>query len=260
MSVGLHGWTVVVTRPEGADGPLSSLLRQHGARVLLAPTLEIGAPRQSGPMDEAVARIESYDWIVLTSARAVAALAERLPGPPVGPRIATVGPSTTRAAEEAGWSVRLEGPGSGGAALADALLQSGAESGTRVLFPRSSRARQELGDALRVAGWTVDDVVAYEARIPDEAPMSLGSASTANAVTFTSPSAVDGWQALLGDRFCGSLAEPHVVAIGTTTQDRLQAAGVTSHRAPEATFEGIVRCLLALRTSLADPTSSRSAT
>lgn len=245
MSGDLAGWAVVVTRPENADGPLSVRLRRNHARVLNLPTIEIGPPDDTDPLDAACAAIDGYDWVIFTSARAVEALAARVSGEP-STRIASVGPATTRAIENQGWSVTLEGPGSGASGLASALLER-LDGTRRLLFPASAIAGSELTDTLGASGCTIDRVVAYETRPRSDTGAQPTGPPRADAVTFTSPSAVDGWTHLFGTDPRPSLATTRVVAIGDTTLERLNSFGVRAHRAAEATLDGIVDRLLELR-------------
>ena len=70
---------VLVTREEPENGPLSRALVDRGARVLLLPLLETRPPAHPEELARAATRIESYDWVFLTSARAVSALAHAVP-------------------------------------------------------------------------------------------------------------------------------------------------------------------------------------
>ena len=70
----LHGQVIAVTRmrdqAEGLSGQLASL----GAEVIEAPTLEIGPVEDYTAVDEALAALSRYAWLVVTSANGVDAL------------------------------------------------------------------------------------------------------------------------------------------------------------------------------------------
>jgi len=78
---------VVVTRAESADGPLSRELRSLGLEVLSWPAVSVTAAA-SGALDAALARLDSFDWIVFASRHAVAAVLERQRKPPAQLRLA----------------------------------------------------------------------------------------------------------------------------------------------------------------------------
>jgi len=166
---GLRGRTVVVTRDEGADGPLTSELEGRGAQVLHWPTVRISPPENTTRLDAALESLGGYDWIVFTSARAVTAVFERLPAPRVLPsslRIAAVGPGTSLALRDAGWCPEVEPEDHSSIALVRALASRGVAGG-HVLFPASSLAGRALVEGLSEEGASVDDVVAYRTvRLP----------------------------------------------------------------------------------------------
>lgn len=281
---------MVVTRAEGPGGRLGSAFVGAGARVLRVPTVEIGPPRDPKPMDRAVERLADYDWVVFTSGRAVDALADRIDAlageidaladradapagqgdVPAGPeddhagradrlpasvQIAAVGPSTADRARAAGFPVRSVGDGSGGEALARRLVAEGVGEGARVFFPTSSRGRRGLEEVLADAGAVVDRVVAYETRIRTFDPVAVPRLRDADVVTFTSPSAVEGWHSAMGDDPARFLS-PSVryVVIGGTTGAAATEAGIEVVEAGEASFEGMVH---AVRRMVEEESSAR---
>ncbi len=65
----LFGRRVVVTRPRAQAGPLREALRAAGAEAVEVATIEIVDPEDGGAaLGEAVGRLSSYDWVVVTSA------------------------------------------------------------------------------------------------------------------------------------------------------------------------------------------------
>jgi uroporphyrinogen III methyltransferase/synthase len=226
---------VVVTREEGREGALSDRLAALGASVWPLPCTATAAPVDPEPLDTALAALADFDWLVVTSARTVEALLER-PGWPAAwtvaarPRVAAVGHATAARLRDAGVPVACEGRG-GGATLAQALLDSGAGlRGARVLWPRSDRARPELGQALRAAGALLSDPVAYRTRAarPDDLERFLAAldAGRIAAVTFASPSAASGLAELLPGRDLARLRGRTLVAsIGPATSAALAERG-----------------------------------
>jgi uroporphyrinogen III methyltransferase/synthase len=121
-----------------------------------------------------------------------------------------------------------------GAALATALAAH--VRGRLVLVPRAADGRPELCDGLRAAGAEVVAPIAY--RTLTAAPGSLSrlgallAAGKIDAVTFASPSAVQGVVAGLGLE-APRLASTLLGAIGPTTAEALRAAGFTAGVVPE---------------------------
>ncbi|HZC45027.1 MAG TPA: uroporphyrinogen-III C-methyltransferase, partial [Candidatus Acidoferrum sp.] len=74
----LFGRTIVVTRARAAALEFATALRSLGAEVVEFPTIETAEPRSYAPLDRAIKRIESFEWIVFTSATGVESFVERL--------------------------------------------------------------------------------------------------------------------------------------------------------------------------------------
>src|SRR5690348_18152867 len=105
----LAGRVVIVTRAEHQAAALEALLRAEGATVYRYPCLAIAPPDNLVPLDDALraAMAGQFDWLALTSANAVDAVAQLLAalglpsGALAGLRVAAVSPSTAGVAEEA---------------------------------------------------------------------------------------------------------------------------------------------------------------
>ena len=244
MGVDLDGWTVVVTRAEGPGGALASAFREAGADVLFLPTVEIGPPDDPAPLEVSLDELEDFDWVVLTSPRAVDALVQRGAVISEGTDVAAVGSATAERAEAAGFPVRLTGEGGGAEALAEALIAHGVGRGARILFPASSRARRDLPRLLSGAGVEVRQVEAYRTRTRSFHPEAVTGLARADVVTFTSPSAVEGWYAGPGGDPARFMADGvRYVVIGETTAAALAAHEVEAVVAPDTSLEGMVEAV-----------------
>ena len=258
---GMRGRTVVVTRDEGADGPLTAELERRGARVLHWPTVRIAPPEDPAPLDAAIRDLGSYDWIAFTSARAVSAVLGRCSheSPPTTLRIAAVGAGTARALRDAGWPVDVEPEDHSSIALVRSLVEADV-AGARVVFPASSLAGRGLVQGLTEAGAAVDEVVAYrtvrlplgpEARrwsaslLEEEVGAAGSGQAEVDAICFASPSAVEAWLDGLGPvRFAEVGRRVLVAAIGATTAAALRNAGcVDLVVAEESTFPALAHTL-----------------
>ena len=99
--------TVVVTRAAEQQGEARELLEAKGANVLDLPALVIVPPDHWGPLDDALADLDNFHWLVFSSANGVLAVEQRLQRQqrslcrlPKGLKIAAVGRKTARLLEE----------------------------------------------------------------------------------------------------------------------------------------------------------------
>jgi uroporphyrinogen-III synthase/uroporphyrinogen III methyltransferase/synthase len=190
----MAGRRILVTRASHQAGKLSEALRALGAEPIEVPVLEICPPASFASMDAALQRLDCYDWLVLTSANAVLALARRAAelaiGFPAALKVATVGKSTAAAARDAGLNVTIVPVSYVAESLLEPLLAH--SSGQRILLARAVVARDLIPDALRQAGSQVDVVDTYQNLLPKAAPQQLRSALDAgiDAAAFTSSSSV----------------------------------------------------------------------
>jgi uroporphyrinogen-III synthase len=242
---------VVVTRAEGADGPLSRALKALGLKVLLWPAVSITAG-DSGPLEAALRAGGSFGWIVFASRPAVAAVLERLAVPPTGVRIAAIGRATAQVLRQRGWPVDLmpDEANAGALIAAFAARRTEADRGVRILYPASSRALPTVGAGLKALGFEVTQVEAYRtepASLDVEGCRAWIRRRAVGAVTFASPSAVIELRRALGDEdFALLLTRARPVAIGRTTARELTRQGVTPVISASATLESLA--LTALRT------------
>ncbi|MBM4285462.1 MAG: uroporphyrinogen-III C-methyltransferase [Deltaproteobacteria bacterium] len=249
----LWGKTAVVTRTREQASALVELLAAAGARCLTVPTLEIGPPDDSGPLDRAIADLNTYRWVIFTSANGVTAFFQRLYHLGWDVRalgkcsLAAIGPATAQALQERGLMADLV-PGSFVAEeLAQALIRR-LEPGARVLLARAQVARDALPEMLRRAYIHADVVPVYHARRPDAVPPEARAALEAGRVdllTFTSSNTVKHFAALVGEARLRELAKDAVVAaIGPITAKTLREYGITPHIIPpEFTIPALVTAI-----------------
>ena len=109
----LAGRRILVTRALHQAGKLSEGLRALGAEPVEVPVLEIRPPADFAPLDAALKQIDNYDWLILTSANAVRAVAERAAELGISLeqsarlKVAAVGEATAEAARKAGLHVQF---------------------------------------------------------------------------------------------------------------------------------------------------------
>ncbi len=199
-SLPLAGRRVLVTRALHQAGKLSDGLRALGAEPVEVPVLEIRPPASFDLLDAALRKLDGYDWLILTSANAVRALAERAAAlgivlvQPASLKVAAIGEGTAEAAHRAGLHITFVPV----TYVAESLIQGLLErdrfrtAGQKILLARAAVARDVIPDALREAGAEVQVVDAYRNALPEAAPEQLRAALAGgiDAATFTSSSSV----------------------------------------------------------------------
>jgi uroporphyrinogen-III synthase len=242
-------WPVVVTRDEPADGPLSRELRALGLTVLGWPVLSIGPAVDARPLEQALRRLNQFDWLVFASQHAVAAVVGRVPVPPAYLNIAAVGTRTAQALNDAGWTVSVV-PDEQSAEGLVALLAPQLTPGAQILFPAGSRSLPTLRTGLTAAGATVTQVEAYTT---DAATLDVCACHdwverrAIGAVTFTSPSAVAELDRALGPAAFDKLLEgATAITLGPTTARTLASRGYPSVLAMPPTLTGMAHTTLRL--------------
>ena len=264
---------ILVTRSPHQASELADALRALGADPILIPTIELTAPTTYAPLDEALAHLDHFHWLLFTSANAVEAFHRRLfskegtsategasaaegasategtsttegssakeaasaaegtstnqvpqgfslgfhrPGkegalapevcfPSPGPKIASIGPATTRALQAIGLTPTLIPEKAIAESLATALLPHALQpdgTPTRFLLIRAEAARDHLPETLRAAGAEVTIAPAYRTIIPESSIDAIQTlfADPKNhpaAITFTSSSTAENLFALL---------------------------------------------------------------
>jgi uroporphyrinogen-III synthase len=234
-SKALRGRRVAVTRALEQSEALADALRQAGAEAIPLPMVKFGPPDDFAPLDAALRHAGDFDWVLFTSQNAARALQDRcvkldLPIAKifVGVKIAAVGPASAEAARAAGLDVVYVASKYQGVALANELGDR--LKAKRVFLPRSDRANQDLVEALAGHGAVVKDVIAYKTELPSEnevAKIRVELELGVDAVLFFSPSAVNHFRAVVGEREFTKLSETSsFAAIGPVTEDALREAGV----------------------------------
>ena len=204
----LFGRVIVVTRARASASEFATRLRRLGADVIEFPTIETAPPRSYAALDRAIKRLDSFDWIVYTSANGVERFVERLKARGVDIRelgrasIAAIGPAT--GARLADFALRVTAvPEEYRAERIVTAIGAGKIRGKRFLIPRAEVAREALPEILRDRGAKEVLVVpAYRTIKPKGAQVEriremLASAAI-DIVTFTSSSTVTNFCEMLG--------------------------------------------------------------
>lgn len=221
----LFGKRIIVTRPRAQAGSFVELLEGYGAEVLLCPTIETVPLESYARLDEALAEIATYAWLIFTSVNGVNYFFTRLRDRrqdirTLGAvRIAAIGPETARAVE----SFHLRVDAVPQEYRAEAVIPVlGQLQGQRILLPRAAEARAVLPKELAALGAQVDEIAVYRTirppRTKAEELQGLLEQGTIDLVTFTSSSTVRNFVALLPkDDLRALLGSTQIACIGPIT-------------------------------------------
>lgn len=201
----LAGKTVLVTRAAEQSSTFAQLLQQQGARVIEMPALEIRPPASWQPLDDAIARLSTFNWLILTSSNGVDFFFERLAAlgkdlrALAGMKIAVVGKKTAAALKNRHLQPDFIPPDF----VADSLCEHFPEplEGKQILFPRvETGGRDVLVREMRDRGATVTEVPAYQSACPDRISsiaLEALQSQTVDIITFASSKTVQNFYHLL---------------------------------------------------------------
>jgi uroporphyrinogen III methyltransferase/synthase len=240
----LLGRTILITRAASQSGDLRTGLEAHGARVLECPAIEIVPVDDWTAVDRAAANVNSYQWIIFTSANAVDHFMPRvsLQGVVCEVPIATVGTSTARKLQE--WNLSASRiPAS---FRAEGLLEAFPADlrGEKILIPRAAAARKVLPEELRRRGATVDVVTVY--RTVNLKPNLLEE--KIDVIVFTSPSAIRSFAESFGEELSVRLQEIPIAVIGPVAREAAESVGLKVAIQPDrATVQDLIESIRAAK-------------
>jgi uroporphyrinogen III methyltransferase / synthase len=272
----LLGARVMVTRPANGPDPLAERLRALGAEVIVQPAIEIAPPADWRPVDDALTRLDEFDWLVFSSANGVRCLWERLLARSAGvppallqadvspatqsrrdahapsgmpvirfPKLAAIGPGTAEELARHGWRADLVPEQFRAESLAEALTAEAA--GKRFLLARASRGREVLAEQLTAAGAVVEQVVVYSSTDVSEADpqaAALLRAGKIDWITVTSSAIARSLARLFGV----DLRRAKLASISPLTSSVLRELGYEpAAEAVEFTLAGLTAAIAAQR-------------
>ena len=248
----LFGKRIVVTRARDQADALAARLHALGAEVLELPTIEIQPAADYTALDQAIAELACYDWLIFTSANGVRFFLERMDRSRADLRslraqICVIGPATRAAVEALHLKVDLMGK----EYVAEGLLEAFAAhdlGGKRVLLPRAAVARDLVPMELARRGARVDVVEAYRTNVPVDALARARELFTAprrpDCITFTRSSTVQNFVTAAG---ASALEGVRVATIGPVTSNTARTLGIgVNAEAQPYTVDGLVTAILQL--------------
>jgi len=242
----LFGQRIVLTRAEEQAGESAEQLRRLGAEVIAAPTIEIVEPSSWAPIDAAIAKLETYDWLIFTSRNGVERFLARLDASErdlraVKGSIAAIGPATAEALAQARLKVDCRPQEFVAESLLDAL--DAELTGKKILIARAEVAREVLPEELRRRGASVNVAPVYRTVVPDSATLHKSMAEKKpDWVTFTSSSTVRHFIEMVGKE---ALADTRIASIGPITSATLRELGIEpTVEAEPHTMDGLIAAIV----------------
>ncbi|MHC5673137.1 uroporphyrinogen-III C-methyltransferase [Nostoc sp.] len=260
----LTGKTILVTRSVAQSSQFSDRLIASGATVIEMPTLEIGPPSSWEALDNAIADLSDFDWLILTSSNGIDYFFERLIAQGkdtralAGVKIAVVGEKTAHSLKQHSLQADFIPPNF----VADSLVENFPDQldGKKVLFPRvESGGREVLVKELTVKGAKVIEVAAYQSccpnGIPPVAELALQNRKV-DVITFASSKTVQFFCQLTNQIFSHDsdasqfLEGVCIASIGPQTSKTCHALfGRVDVEAQEYTLDGLTQALITWATN-----------
>ena len=250
----LFGRRIVITRTRQQASRLRVMLAEIGADVLEAPTIELVPPSDWTSVDQWIARMDQFDWLLLTSVNGVLALADRLNYLGLDSRhlasvkIGVIGDATEATVyRHLGIRADLVPPHYVSESLAKTLITNHDVRKKRILMLRADLARTDLRRLLTEAGASVTDVTIYETKRPGKLPDDVINAlrqGEAHWITFTSSSTAQNMASLLAGE-TGLLDRVRIASIGPITSRTIRGLGwPVAVEAVPSNLEGLVEAIL----------------
>lgn len=248
----LFGHRVLVTREHPGD---LEKLEDLGAEIIEFPTIKIVPPEKWDELDRGIDSIETYDWLIFTSANAVKYFFARFFDRDrdirdlKGLKICSIGSKTRSNIRKFGIKTDLIPEKFNAEGLIDSFSKeagiNGPErlKGVRFLMPRAEVAGEVLPEGIRELGGEIDVVTAYRAvksallgkrlkRFLKEGKISVA--------TFTSAATFNNFISIIDHNVDELLKGVSIAVIGPITASAVEKAGFSVDIMPEeATVEAL---------------------
>jgi uroporphyrinogen-III synthase len=211
---------VLNTRPRAQAAELSRLLQHAGFEAVEAPAIEVASAWEPADLEDVRRDLVegAFDWVVLPSQNAGAAVSDVLVGSTVvcGSQTArALGLQPTHRLDRFSASAALD------------VLRPLIVPGQRVLIPRAAEGRDDWLDDLVALGASVHAPIAYRTVAVDPAVLRAAGErlleGQIDTVTLCSPSA---FQSMLSAFGRAALAGVPLLCLGETTADAVRRAGL----------------------------------
>ncbi|MFA7421975.1 MAG: uroporphyrinogen-III synthase [Melioribacteraceae bacterium] len=230
--------TILVTKgKKEAEKHFASLLSE-GVRILFFPTIKIQPVKDSPELNESLAEINKFDWLVFTSSNAVEAFHEAAKDINLDKiRVACVGTETAERCGDKNIKVDIIPNEFSAAGLIKEFSKIDLAC-RKVLIPGSSLSRRELNAGLTELGAEVVSVAVYDVAENDLADLKYEfeqiKTKRPDVFVFTSPSSFRNYLSLLKiDNAALYFSGAVICTIGTTTEAAIRNFGINVNIVPE---------------------------
>lgn len=241
----LGGRRVLLTCSESLQAKAAQAVHDFGGSPVSFPLIRL---RPTGDIQDAVRRLESFAWLVVTSPSSARCLLAALDALRIDrrrlPALAVCGSGTAEVFAAAGLFPRLVPPAEFGAEAMTDLLVRNLPAGSEILRLRSDKAEDKLAEQLRMNGYPTTDCIAYR-----NEPTTATELPEHDDIVFASASAVE----VFGRKWGAErLGRQPVACIGQPTRQALRALGVEPAAVGfEATIPGCIEALAAYHVNCA---------
>ena len=254
----LFGTRILVTRARSQAAEISELLMAYGGEPIECPTIEFIPPTNWDKADEAIAQLETYHWLILTSVNGVQQFMQRLwhNGRDArvlhGVKVCCIGPRTAQELEKFGVKPDVIPAEYQAEGVLEVMKEAGVD-GQRVLIARAAQAREILPVELQRVGAEVYVIPVYQTVLPQsevEAIKARFLARGIEMVTFASSSTVRNFVAMFGgpEELKKILQHTIIGCIGPITAETAREQGLqVDVLARQNTIPALVEALVEFR-------------
>ena len=221
---------IIITRAQEQTSEARKIFSQNGAEVFDLPSLVIGPPDDWRPLDDALEKIATFDWIIFSSANGVRNVEDRLKriGLSLSEisktiQIAAVGRKTASLLSDMDAKISFVPP----VFIADSLVENFPQNqtGLKLLIPRvQTGGRSILSDSFKSRGAEVTEVAAYESNCPRYIPRDTIDALNSrkiDIIAFTSAKTVTNtvilFKKYFGNNWLKLIEKIKLISIGPQT-------------------------------------------
>ena len=221
---------IIITRSQEQNSEVYELFRNNGIQIFDLPALIIGPPKDWAPLDDALMQIDTFDWIIFSSANGVRNVEERMNKIHLSLfeisktiKIAAVGRKTASVLKEMEAKISYIPP----IFVADSLVENFPQNtkGLKIFIPRvQTGGRSILSNSFKSQGAEVTEVAAYESACPKDIPQKTIDAlmsSKIDIIAFTSGKTVVNSVFLLkkyfGETWLKLIEKVKIISIGPQT-------------------------------------------
>jgi uroporphyrinogen-III synthase len=246
---------ILITRPRAQADDFAEKLRSAGFEPIVFPVIEIRPLENNIALEEALEKLDCYEWVIFTSVNAVDVVFDHysslLLREGKGVRFAAIGPKTAEALQARGVTTDFVPE----EYIAEAILPGlGDIQGKWILLPRAEIARKALPEAIANAGGVVHEIAVYKTLPAQPDPEGLTALKLGvDVITLTSPSTVQNFVVIAKQNGLDPLHLPNnpvFACIGPITEQAAKEEGLVNLVvAKEYTTEGLLEVISRLEAS-----------